>query len=169
MHSRILFFFIIFFFYPEHILISVVFLTSFVTNHTHAGTSCFNLSVSCLLECIAGWNKLTTYEYSAVGSGSRTACQGFSGDPGIPSLMKNFYFTEILTKQYYAVSRIRVVFSHELSLPLPDYTYRTSWKAVVQKSQINYWNTFFTNINHNELLLQYDKFSLITRCFTVSN
>jgi hypothetical protein len=68
-----------------------------------------NLSVSCLLECIASLNKLRTYEYSAIRSGSRTACQGFSGDPGIPSLMKNFYFTEILTKQYYAVSRIRVV------------------------------------------------------------
>jgi len=70
--------------------------------------------------------KLRTYEYSAVGSGSRTACQGFSGDPGILSVIKKFYFTEILTKQYYAVSRRRVVFSCELSLPLLDYTYRTS-------------------------------------------
>lgn len=114
--------------------------------------------------------KQRTYEYSAVGSGSRTACQGFSGDPGILSLMKNFYFTEILTKQYYAVLRITVVFSCELSLPLLDYTqYRTSRKVVVQKSQINYWNTFFTNINHNGLMPQNDKFSLITLCFTVFN
>lgn len=113
--------------------------------------------------------KLRTYEYSAVGSGSRTACQGFSGDPGILSVIKKFYFTEILTKQYYAVSRRRVVFSCELSLPLLDYTYRTSWKVVVQKSQINYWNIFFTNINQNGLLLQNDQFSLITLHFTVFN
>lgn len=36
--------------------------------------------------------------------------------------MKKFYFTEILTKQYYAVWRIRVVCSCELLLPVLDYT-----------------------------------------------
>jgi hypothetical protein len=120
-------------------------------SHTCWHIICFRLSDSCLLECIAGWNKLRIYEYSAIGSGSRIACQGFSGDPGTPSLMKHFYFTEILTKQYYAGLRIKVVFSCELSLPLLDYIYRTSWKVVVQKSQRYYWNTFFTNINHNGL------------------